>query len=893
MKKFTKILGFLGFFVTLVNVPIYAAHAVDCDAGQYLPGGSSACIECPGTANINGINQGVYCPGGKNFKENQNSPQGLSSCIDSCNSNLNNWGDTPTAASVQGQCKGTCRAQCSIPIDCTGNCHPIIEEVNGTINCGGACTVAPCNTVTCNPDQCEDWNGANECVPKSNKTIKYECTENGNDFGMETVGATYGRPYTVNPSGHTCNGSSGQQFSGWKLVNNNWGPYQTGRVIDSWPCVDDPVVFRAEWSAGCYEVSFNDNANGGHANSTNGTHESFYKKHNDTQYKWYRTSDCDDKDVYSDAEVNVAGHLPEKEHAKFSGYFEEPPLAVPVQIFNGFDDNGSLSTFGETWTIRGAVELIPHYNCVDPYVLDPQTNNCVARSVKVNYVCVSPIDDTETTYSDPSGATYGQPYTVLRATCSYSGYTLDQRYQWELQGYNNTNNSNDHGLYEPGQEMNEWEYLTYSPITEITFKLGADAWTPGNYDVEYRCGTINGVQVGGDPTVDSGGARYGQNYTVAHPSIPSDFINACQEDSGYSVKNWSFACGVDGQEGYITVADPYDTNDVLEWTYARNDCYFTANWEQSGFVIILNQNGATNQSDPADYLYTTHNVNVYLDSNRTRPMQFNGNPLDVKPRKDVSVNFYANDPGTTGATFVYDGVTYPNSNNTYASVSVNLPFNGFYQNTPVSPAKYINEDGFITNDGRTAGIGYDINTPPNTRTWVAEWDRGTVTLPNEVTWSGHTFLGWYCTHGDNIPYSSDPINATLLIDDTTTCVAKWAVACYSVDFDDTTNKGENAHNGPLYKIANDTAHKWFTDSGCKNGWNSAEDPLTKPTKEHAQFLGYNTTVSGDGDDIFNGTPVLTPTGETWEISGDSVLYAQYECILPYHLDTDTGSDTYN
>lgn len=204
MKKFARFLGFLGFFVTLSITPFVGAWAIDCAAGEYLPANSSTCEPCPGTEEVNGVTQGVYCSEGKNYKENQSEPQGLNPCraADACGTS-NYWLSTPQGASLPDQCADTCNtAHCVQPNDnclLTDNtqCQYIDNSsLAGIVMCHETCMVTnqndPANycQVSC-PTECQDL-----CICPTTGTQTNDCPNYNVTTidGLKLCGAT-----------HTCN----------------------------------------------------------------------------------------------------------------------------------------------------------------------------------------------------------------------------------------------------------------------------------------------------------------------------------------------------------------------------------------------------------------------------------------------------------------------------------------------------------------------------------------------------------------------------------------------------------------------------------------------------------------------------------------------------------------
>lgn len=186
MKKFAKILGFLGFFVTLATAQIGTAWAVsvECRPGYYLRRGETTCVQCPSAAENNGI--GVFCPG--NEDEPYDAPAdydyGIFPCKDQKECSPNYTYDlTPAMATSRYQCKNRCdsaecihpNSLCPLPND--EECqYQEDNTISGYITCGGTCTAEnisdnyckvecpiSCNngTCTCPNDDCTGFDVVN------------------------------------------------------------------------------------------------------------------------------------------------------------------------------------------------------------------------------------------------------------------------------------------------------------------------------------------------------------------------------------------------------------------------------------------------------------------------------------------------------------------------------------------------------------------------------------------------------------------------------------------------------------------------------------------------------------------------------------------------------------
>jgi uncharacterized repeat protein (TIGR02543 family) len=889
MKKFTKILGFLGFFVTLAIAQVGSAWAVRCPQGYYWRGSIKQCEACPGHTVLNGVDQGVYCPGGDNF-EGAYYDEGLNGCIVACGNVVSNWLTTPLTTQLSptyssDQCTGECTELCIQPEGCTSanNCYTIWEEVAGTATCEngiGRCVVTTeCNTVTCEPCYEYDYNEG-KCVPKSYKGLQYKCSQNGTAIWTDPFYPTYMGPYTVDPQNKylLCNAPSGQSFAGW-MLNSSYGPYQPGSNIPGgWPCIDEPAIFIAQYEtvSVCHKIKFNDNSSyGGHPSgwpdsSTPGTHGPFYKKDGET--KWYEDSNCNEEVT----NPTVVGYLPWKENAEFTGYKFHYMMADQMLVFDG---EGRLTQDGTDWTLDASdgaeIELMATYKCHDGFT---EGATCGGNNIDVNYVCNRPVNSPNTSEYNTiektfnGDATMGEVYTIRsvgsdesnhQVNCSFPGYTLNVGYKWKHRGTNDE--------HAPGPMDFPWNLNS-----EQTFELDGTYWTPINYEITYKCGYIDGESVGGNDTTDNTGAYFNQSYTVANSNVyEAPFITNCSEPDGYTVKDWTLYCG--GNQILTSIV----TGDSITWTYDYSNCYFEANWAQNGFVIYLNQEGVATQSNPTE-LYTIYDTGVYVNPARTPQytMQDGANSV-TKPTKNVTVTFNGD-----GGTFSWDGTS---GSYTYGeTIPVSLGFKGFYYDTnpdhETDVYKYIDDNGAITRSGWDAGIGYQSDY----RYWYPHWNPGSQELPGYVTPpTGYIFSGWDC-NGTLYP---NPI--TLEVTGNTTCTAQYDVACYEVTFNDTT------HGNPQVTSANNPARyvkhgvtgenawqgRWYMDSDCSIPWYDGAHPLTvgTPTKEHATFTGYYDEGKDPDAQVFGSNGVLTDDGQGWETNEPTTLYAQYTCDHMYHL----------
>ena len=751
-------------------------------------------------------------------------------------------------------------------------------------------------------DQCQYWDESKEmCVTYQSDTY-YKC---GNQSAVQGPNAVCGDPYTINRT--TDQGTekiidtsicapAGYRFQGWKLTID-YSPYNGNVYTDPdvpdynrferWQATtNDAATFEAQWEEDKLYV--------------------YYKRYGGA---WVQSNPpADDKEAFtiSDLPLTKTWTL-SRDNSTFRGWCDD--LYYSHLSDTTWLDAHCHSPYKIPTGTTSDVYLYAWWKCTDGYSLGSDYQ-CEGGKINVKYTCHAPenssYNDTSYTYND--AATYGQEYKPVKSVedvaeapnstaCQFAGYEIDPQlgnsYQWILKNWNYSTG----GKYSPGATMaaNDWQHISPTPETEIEFELEPNVWKVKKYSVQYRCGSIDNYTFNAPGYVTDDGAIYNTNYIVANNNILSQFNELCAPADGYTLQNWTFAC-----PGYENVPEgPYASGaNFGTWTYDSNDCYFTANWAQTDFVIILDQNGGTD-GDPSDYLYTRKNIGVYLDSARTLKMlpdhESNANPL-TPPQKTINITIYPDSTHDgTGASFTYNGTIYGyNGANNYANIDENLDFMGYYQNITSNPEKYIDPyegKGYITGEGIAAGKTYDENYTVPQRTWVAHWGTYDLPLPSTATWNGHDFAGWKCVDDeDNTIYTWTPGNdstpAVTGISENITCTAQWSVACRSVSFNENGGESTNGgNNGRFWKISDQTG--WYADSTCtSNATPNVEN--RRPTKENATFIGYDDTVSAPTVRIFDNLGAITTGGENWTITQNAILYAQYECVAPYHL-MDDGS----
>ena len=213
--------------------------------------------------------------------------------------------------------------------------------------------------------------------------------------------------------------------------------------------------------------------------------------------------------------------------------------------------------------------------------------------------------------------------------------------------------------------------------------FGQNWCIPETYKVEYYCGDDYYQHHIDDPnepnfdpvdtdTVIDGATGY------LFSSNAMDVTDQCQAIEGGHANEH-----VAGFKCFTTnsLASVYD-NDSNPWNLDE-DVYCEAQWEANGYTISLNKQGGSSGND---YVYTIYNTNVYKDSNRSVAMTYSGQS-GYNSASNITV------PTKSGA--VFDG----------------------YWSTANGGVQYIDADGYITQNGWTAGKGVTNNNA----VWYAHW----------------------------------------------------------------------------------------------------------------------------------------------------------------------------
>ena len=205
----------------------------------------------------------------------------------------------------------------------------------------------------------------------------------------------------------------GYTYNGWLCVDGEGNTvYSCSATQSCWVSVNQNITCTAQWTDACYKIEFNDN---GGTPSSNGTHQPYYKKHNDDNNKWYTNATC----ASVDDDPTVVNNMPSKEHATFTGYYDETQNP-DLKIFAGANDapQGVLTNDGASWTVMDNATLYAQYKCDDLYHFNLQTGNCE--------MCPA-----GSFYDSDAGAckTCNE---ILQPLTGISGWTSKEGYTWSI-----------------------------------------------------------------------------------------------------------------------------------------------------------------------------------------------------------------------------------------------------------------------------------------------------------------------------------------------------------------------------------------------------------------------------------------------------------------------------
>lgn len=195
---------------------------------------------------------------------------------------------------------------------------------------------------------------------------------------------------------------------------------------------------------------------------------------------------------------------------------------------------------------------------------------------------------------------------------------------------------------------------------------------PKQYKVSYYCEDRSWLD-GEEPLfVDtvfygsSGYSFYGdENMTLAEPCAPAGYL-------------------VDGFKCFTaTNEDPVDDSVANPWTI-NDDVVCLASYAPNYYTITLNK---VNGSGGANKVYTRYNTNVYRDSNRNVPMTY---------------------PGQSG---------HNSASNITVPTKSGFVFDGYWSATGNNGLQYIDENGYITQNG--LNVGKFVTN--NNAIWYAHW----------------------------------------------------------------------------------------------------------------------------------------------------------------------------
>ena len=438
---------------------------------------------------------------------------------------------------------------------------------------------------------------------------------------------------------------------------------------------------------------------------------------------------------------------------------------------------------------------------------DKGDTNAVATGVN-NYV------DSYNAQTGTGGATYDQNYVALTGGAADSGTGIVAAEGYTFCGWSEDADA----TCTNGVNFVGW--TGESPWQEDSDKTVYAIYKPNPYLITYNCGRQDAGEVESDSVVMDG------TYTLAN--------NGC-ELTGYTFAGW-YCPNLPGTKTLPEDADAehklyFEAGATGTYSYAGNtEC--TAQWTANNFEIVLNKNeanGGDTDSTP-NKLYTTYGGDVFLRETRDSAdvMYTSSNPLTERPGgKIVTLTFAANLPRE----YTVDDLTAGKTS--VGTRSGEMVFNGFYDTaeTTENETQYIDEDGYITQDGIDDGI-----TAEDNQTWYAHYDCVEFVLPTDMALTGYEFKGWYDAQtGGN---KQEGENDKVCLKEGATYYAHWEANKFTITY----NKGnvESAINIPageqpveydgVYVLAGDvptaTGHTFA-------GWYCPNLPGTKTLPEDA------------------------------------------------------------
>ena len=275
---------------------------------------------------------------------------------------------------------------------------------------------------------------------------------------------------------------------------------------------------------------------------------------------------------------------------------------------------------------------------------------------------------------------------------------------------------------------------TYSYAGDVTCTA---QWTPKKYPITYKaCLDDDACAEGSGGSVVENALTYGESFTPISGNAAGIVVN-----DGYTFIGWK--AGISGDADSCIATDSSGCEASMgPWTedysaYNSDGLVLYAVYDRRGFEITLDKNEAHGGETDSTVrkLFTKYGIGTYLDAEEEYEMRVEAdneddlNPLtrnggELPGGQTVRLTFNPNLP---------EGYSGDNT-----SVSGTMSFVGFYDTAEISGGtQYIDQNGYITSDGRRVALNAS-----NNQVWYARYNCAEV-AHNDITLTGYTFDGWY------------------------------------------------------------------------------------------------------------------------------------------------------
>ncbi|MBO5182813.1 MAG: InlB B-repeat-containing protein [Bacilli bacterium] len=245
------------------------------------------------------------------------------------------------------------------------------------------------------------------------------------------------------------------------------------------------------------------------------------------------------------------------------------------------------------------------------------------------------------------------------------------------------------------------------------------------------------------------------------------------------------------------------------------------------YEIRLDNKDATTPG--TSVIYGRYGDGIYLDSNYTKHMTLNSNPITI-PKREYNLTLNYNDEYST----------------TSDNLKVDYTFLG-YINTEAL-VTYIDGNGYLQTMNEFNGL--DVHSNEALQTATVEWEYNGVTLPTEVARLDYTFLGWYT----NAIGGTKVTNSTEITEDTT-IYAHWiqnpAITGGSDDWTNTSRTISVEENGRYVTDVEITKYQYYKSTSSMSlvggTWTDCTTSSTSQTfTDEGEYYIFFRSVSSQG-----------------------------------------------